>query len=84
MEDIKQEAAIAVLVAKIRASSLNRPARVKEPFDGPMEMIPVAYAMFEVLAEACIASGHDEYSWWEFLRGALDEVIDKVEERAFD
>ena len=82
-ENAIQEALIATLVAKIRASSLNRLASVKEPFDGPIAMIPVAYAMFEVLARACIASGHDEFWWWKFLREALNECISDAESEAF-
>ena len=84
MDDNSQEALIATLVAKIRASSLNRAANVKEPFDGPLEMMPVAYSMFKVLAEACLASGHDELAWWDFLRGALAECIARAEKKAFE
>lgn len=84
MDDNSQEALIAVLVAKIRASSLNRSASVKEPFDGLLEMMPVAYAMFEVLAESCLASGHDELAWWDFLRGALDECIVRADKKTFE
>lgn len=84
MDDSSQEAMIAILVAKIRASSLNRAANVPEPFDGPFAMMPVAYAMFEVLADACISSGHDEQSWWDFLRGALNECIARAEKKAFE
>ena len=47
-------------------------------------MMPVAYAMFEVLAEACLASGHDELAWWDFLRGALAECIARAEKKAFE
>ncbi len=80
--DSSEEAMIAVLAAKIRASSLNRAANAKEPYDGTIEMVPVAYAMFEVLADACIATGHKEEDWWDFLRCALDECISKSEAKA--
>jgi hypothetical protein len=84
MDDNSREAMIATLVAEIRASPLNRAASVKEPLDGPREMMPVAYAMFEVLAESCIASGYDELAWWDFLREALAECICRAEKKAFE
>lgn len=83
MNQSGQEALIATLIAQIRSSSLNRAASVKEAYDGPLEMIPVAYAMFEVLAESCFASGHDEFAWWDFLREALGECIQRAEKKAF-
>lgn len=83
MDDADMEAMIATLTAKIRASSLNRAVDVKEPFDGPLAMMPVAYAMFAVLADACIGSGHSEEDWWEFLRGALEESIHNASERVW-
>ena len=83
MADAEFDAKIAVLVAKIRSSSLNRTADVKEPFDGPIEMIPVVYAMCQVMAEACIATGHDEHAWWDLLRNAMAESIDSAEKKAW-
>ena len=76
------EGQIAVLKAQILSSSLNRARDVKEPFDGPCEMRPVAYAMFEVLAEIGMASGQDE-DWWEFLQLALNECVNKAREDSY-
>lgn len=83
MDTNEEEALIATLAAKIRASSLNRAADVKEPFDGPIAMLPVAYAMFQVLADAQQYSGHNESDWFDFLRAALDECIDRSEQKTF-
>ena len=78
------EAMIATMSAKIRSSSLNRVLHAKEPYDGLLATIPVAYAMLEFLSDAVIATGHDEYAWWDFLQGALEECIKRSEKRAFD
>ena len=72
------EADVATLIAKISASSLNRALDVKEPFDAPDDMVPVAYAMFEVLCKACAGSGRDD-DWYDFLSAALKETIARVE-----
>lgn len=77
-EDAALEAAIATISAKLRASSLNR--QQKEPFDTPGAMVPVAYAMFEFLADSAQGSG-SEFSWHDFLREALMEVIAMQEEK---
>jgi hypothetical protein len=78
-----REAQIAIFIAKLKASSFNRNLAVKEAFDGPIEMIPVVYAMLEFLADSCIATGHDEWAWWQFLRDSLDECIAQSERKAF-
>jgi hypothetical protein len=82
-EDIKQEVLIETLVAKIKASSLNRANEAKEPYDSLDNMIPVAYAMFQVLCESCLHTGHDYQRWWDFLRLALNECIYQAEEKSY-
>ncbi len=75
MDYFEEEALVATLEAKIGSSSLNRAIKCKEPFDRPLAMVPVAYAMFKVLVDAVEGSGHDEDAWDKFLHEALDECI---------
>ncbi len=71
-EQAQLEATIVTIAAKLRASSLNR--HQKEPYDTPGAMVPVAYAMFEVLVDAGNGSGL-ELEWHRFLRESLAECI---------
>jgi hypothetical protein len=80
MDDLaKQESEIAILVARIKSSSLLSACDSKEPFDRTINGIPLAYAFFQVLVEVGECSGNDQ-SWNEFLVDALHEVIQKSEE----
>lgn len=78
------EALVATAKARISSSSINVASSAKEPFDGPVMLAPIAYAMLEFLCEACIATGHDDGTWWMFLREALDECIARAERKTFD
>ena len=78
-----QEAMTVSCAAFLRSSWIHPANSANEPFDVPLMMIPIAYAMFQVLAEACIATGHDEQAWWSFLRESLAEAIDQAEMKAF-
>ena len=71
-EQAQLEATVATITAKLRASSLNR--HQKEPYDTPGAMVPVAYAMFEVLVDAGEGSSL-ELEWLRFLRESLAECI---------
>jgi hypothetical protein len=75
-EQAKLEADIATIYAKLRASSLIR--HQKEPYDTPTAMMPVAYAMFEVLVDVGGGSGR-ELEWHQFLRESLAECIVREE-----
>jgi len=79
-DQAKLEAAVATIAAKLRASSLNK--RQKEAYDTPDAMVPVAYAMFEVLVDAGGGSGR-ELTWHQFLRESLDECIARKELEVF-
>lgn len=78
--DAAFEADIQALKAKISASSLNRAQDVKEPYDIPSRMMPVAYAMLETLCNSAIGSGREE-QWFGFLQDALTECIGRANER---
>ena len=68
MEELsKLEAEIATLMAQLQSSEAFSGASAKEPFDRTQEMIPVAYAAFNVLVKAGIGSGNE--------LEALQEVI---------
>lgn len=75
-EQAQLDATIATIAAKLRASSLNR--KQKEPYDTPSAMVPVAYAMFDVLVEAGGGSSL-ESKWHQFLRESLAESIARKE-----
>ena len=75
----KMECEIATLIAQL-SSSPSYLREAKEPFDTPDNMIPVAYAFFEVLVRAGGGSGR-EYEWNQFLKETLAEVIGKNDRR---
>jgi hypothetical protein len=72
----KRETEIAILIARIRSSTLFAAGEVKEPADRTTAMIPAAYAFFEVLVQSGLGSGN-ENDWHQFLTETLAEVIRK-------
>ena len=75
---VEMESEIALLIARIRSSSLFAAGEVKEPHDRTTAMIPAAYAFFEVLVQSGLGSGH-ENEWHQFLTESLAEVVRKNE-----
>jgi hypothetical protein len=73
-DDAKLEAEIAVVYAKLCASSWLRDQ--KEPYDTPVAMTAVAYGMLQLLVDAAGGSGR-EHDWHQFLAEALQECISK-------
>lgn len=82
VEQDEMEGKIAILIAKIKASSLHpNLSEIKEPCDITTEMTPLAYAFFTLLANAGEGTGK-ELTWGRFLHEALDECLYLAEQRS--